>query len=196
MSNENPGEIKKERDGYRVGLPAVTLSRHFGSIHEKDGLYELVFERLLDHAVEKVWNAITLPEQISLWLSPNNKAVTTSIELRPGGHVRLQLMMAAIEGKITRVIENNILEYSLEGDTVLRWELFEAGKGRCRLVFTQSGTPFSHLEGTAAGWHGYLDFLALALGGKEIPQFPLELWSEISKEVNIVYHQLIKQAEK
>lgn len=135
------------------------LSDHYGSIHRTGHFYRISFDRLLNHPIKKVWDAITLPEQLALWLSSNHKEPSTEIDLKLGGKVRMQFMMAMSEGKITQLKSETLLEITWSGDNISRWELFEVGKKKCRLVFTET-LPVSILPKAAAAYHGYLDFLS------------------------------------
>ena len=76
------------------------LSDHYGTVHRTGGIYSIRFERSFQHPVKKVWDAITIPELLALWLSSNYKETKTEIDLRLGGKVRMQFMMALSEGKI------------------------------------------------------------------------------------------------
>jgi len=77
------------------------LSDHYGSVHKTGDVYSVRFDRLLNHPVKKVWEALTIPRKIAQWLSPNHKTTETEIDLRLGGKVRMQFMMAISDGEIT-----------------------------------------------------------------------------------------------
>lgn len=173
----------------------IILSDHYGSIEETDRGYELVFERMLNHPVTKVWEALTNPEKIALWLSPNHDNPSTEIDLRLGGKVRLQFMMAAPEGEITELDIGKVIEMSWDEEHISRWELSEEINGKCRLLFTEIFTEdladTAFLRENIAGWHGYLDFLAMSLDGKQVPRAIPEEWDEIKTEVIEEYEKKI-----
>ena len=169
------------------------LSDYSGTIRpEKEG-YSILFERILHHPVNKVWEAITVPALLNKWLCPNREKSSTSVDLKPGGKVHLQLMMALIEGTIDELREGVLVQYHFEGGSSLRWELFKEGKDGCRLVLTAFNTGLDGLEQAAAGWHGYLDFLSMVLEEKQVPGFPVEGWSEMARDIIENYTHQIKQ---
>lgn len=173
----------------------IILSDHYGSIEETDSGYELVFERMLNHPATKVWEALTKPEKIALWLSPNHDNPSTEIDLRLGGKVRLQFMMAAPEGKITALDIGKVLEITWSKEHVSRWKLSKEANGKCRLLFTEIFTEdipdAQFFLDNMAGWHGYLDFLAMALDGKKVPHTVPDEWEEISKGITKEYEKRI-----
>ena len=120
------------------------------------------FERILDHPVEKVWDALTKPDALSAWLAP------ARVEAGVGGEIILETKGGPSGGKILEWKENTLLEYGWFGDSIVRWELLREGAGRCRLIFTCRLLPESLLQGASVGWHFHLDALALSLKGKRM----------------------------
>ena len=86
-----------------------------------------------------------------------------------------------------------MLEITWSMDNVSRWELFDEGKSKCRLVFTET-LPVSALPFATAAYHGYLDFLSLVLDGKKVPDTILEEWEEISKDATKKYEALLEKS--
>ncbi|BCL78917.1 ATPase [Ktedonobacteria bacterium brp13] len=141
------------------------------------------FERSLPHSIERVWAAITEPEELVAWLAE------AEIDLRLGGSVRLHWLNSdgpARQATITQCEPPRLLEYRFEPREdaqsfwgVLRWELQEEGN-RCLLTLTHI-LPLSatHLPEKLAGWHTHLDFLAEALAGQVVdwPRWPKERWT-------------------
>jgi uncharacterized protein YndB with AHSA1/START domain len=162
------------------------LSSGYGKVQAVNGKYDIVFERLLPHPVAKVWEAITNAEKIALW-----SGGASAIDLRPGGKIRLGLLMATLEGTITALVNEKLLEYTLESHNIIRWELYSADNGQCRLVFTVTGNAAEDLPGAVPGWHGYLDFLAMVLDEGKVPAFPVDGWPEISKEITEKYKTIL-----
>ena len=172
--------------------PKFNLSAHYGSVHKTGDVYSARFDRLLNHPVKKVWEALTIPEKIAQWLSPNHKTTETEIDLRVGGKVRMQFMMAVSDGEITMLEREKVLEITWSKENISRWQLFEEGADTCRLVFTEI-LPVSFFQNAAPAYHGYLDFLSLALDEKEIPTGILEEWHEISKDATERYTEMLNK---
>ena len=138
---------------------------------------ELRFERRLEHAPEKVFRAISDPDELRHWFPAAMEA-----ELRPGAPVRFTFEGGddAPGGEILEVDPPRLLVYSW-GDDVLRWEI-EPADGGSRLVFTHTLAPggaSGGLPGTArnaAGWDMCLAALHARLDGDPTPEpawFPL-----------------------
>lgn len=165
------------------------LSDHFGTFHKTGNTYDIRFERLLNHPADKVWDAITKPEQIAKWFG------SAEIDLKIGGKIKVQLMMATVEGKITQLETGRLLEYTFGEQNILRWELIKETKDTCRLIFTEHLAPLSDLQYTAPGWHGYLDLLSLSLEGviEKRPTFSMEEWQDISEAITAKYKRIIEQ---
>lgn len=145
---------------------------------DEEGRANLRYERLLKHPVARVWDAVSNPEKLALWLAEFN------MELKIGAPVHVQFTNNCTvengqlvpkkegdtsKGQITALIPNELLEYTWqwkdEPVSVVRWELRPAGDDHCLLILTH------HLlsEGFAsvsAGWHTHLDMLEHVLDGK------------------------------
>lgn len=142
----------------------------------------LRFERHLHHPIERVWGAITEPEQLATWLA------ATNIDLRLGGQVQLRWLNTDERGNAANVVMNatitqldppRLLEYTGDLHGTLRFELQEEAAG-CILIFSNT-LPASHtrLRESLAGWHVHLDFLAESLEGQAVdwPHWPLDRWT-------------------
>lgn len=143
-----------------------------GTVHTTQDGYVIRFERHLKHPIEKVWAALTDPDQFHQWL-----AAPGEIDLRVGGRVRLTLSGMVVDSTITALDPPRLLEYgwhdqSHEGGPV-RWELTPEHSGT-RVVFTET-FPKHMVEGAAkaewappalAGWHLMLDRLQATLEGQ------------------------------
>lgn len=144
------------------------------------------FERILDHPVERVWAALTEPDQLSVWLGP------ARVEGGAGGNITLQMTGATNGGKILQWKKNALLEYEWYKDSVVRWELLTEGPGRCRLIFTTLRVATSQLEGAAIGWHFHMDALEIMLDGAVVPyKYAVAHWPEISQPVSVRYAQQV-----
>jgi uncharacterized protein YndB with AHSA1/START domain len=171
---------------YRQFAP-FKLSSNYGTVRPFNGRFDIIFERQLPHPVQQVWEAITKPEKLAQWLGG-----PAETDLRPGGKISIGLLMTTVEGVITRVENEKLLEYTWGADNVvIRWELEDNGNGTCRLVFTETSAAAEDLPDAMPGWHGYLDFLEMVLDGEKVPAFPLEGWPEIAKEVTDRYKAVL-----
>ena len=94
------------------------LSDQYGYFSQTEDESSVRFERLLDHPVDKVWEAITEPDQMDSWLGPTKR---TGEE---GGTITVTTKGGDMGGVITRWEEHSVLEYTWWKDTVICWELF------------------------------------------------------------------------
>jgi uncharacterized protein YndB with AHSA1/START domain len=144
-----------------------------GTLHATDdGRWALRFERRFAHPAERVWRAITEPEQLREWFP----AVVT-FDLTPGAKLvfaptaeqrrRYDLPeVSAPNGEITQVDPPRLLEYTW-GEEILRWELTADGDG-CRLVFTNVFDDRDSAAPAGAGWHAGLEVVEAQLDGRRI----------------------------
>jgi hypothetical protein len=83
------------------------LSDHYGSFSQSGDSFAVRFERILNHPVKEVWDAITRPEQLAIWLGP------TKIDAKKGGEVKVTVRQGVMGGKITNYMD--ILAITLDG---------------------------------------------------------------------------------
>ncbi len=162
-----------------------TTSRH-GTVETREGLTVIRFQRRLAHPVERVWQALTDPQELEAWLA------AAEVDLREGGTVRLRWLNTDSEGNkaqmtatITRLDPPHLIEYDGDIHGTLRWELRPEGSGS---VLTFSST-LPALEGemghmVPSGWHIHLDFLEEALDGGSVdwPNWPRERWERVDDD--------------
>lgn len=139
----------------------------------------LRFERRLAHPVERVWAALTEPEQLAGWLAD------ADIDLVAGGRVELRWLntdqdgnQAVARGTITSLEPPRLLEMDTDIHGQLRWQLRPDGAG-CVLTFSAAvQLPEDLLPIVSAGWHIHLDHLADALAGRPIrwPTWTRDYW--------------------
>jgi uncharacterized protein YndB with AHSA1/START domain len=153
-----------------------------GVLIERGGRYQLRFQRRFAHPVERVWAAITEPEQLKKWLAEGE------IDLRKGGSVVLTWQnrdqadevlreqgidpeeaanAGILHGTVTEVDPPRLLEWDGDVHGTLRWELEPDGEGT---VLTFSST-MDELEEkfksmNLAGWHIHFDILERTLEGQ------------------------------
>jgi uncharacterized protein YndB with AHSA1/START domain len=176
------------------------LSQKMFMMSDKDGILEgagVRFERILDHPVERVWEALTKPEALAAWLAP------ARVEAGVGGTIRVETTGGPSGGRIREWKENDLLEYDWFEEAVVRWELLPEGPGRCRLIFTCRPLPKSLWQAASVGWHFHLDALALSLEGKGMTggsgwiAYAVAHWEDISRAAAARYgQQLRKSASK
>jgi len=132
---------------------------------DDDGRWTLTFVRLLRHAPDQVWAALTDPEQLGRWapfeadrdLATLGTATLTMVD----GDTRVDL-----DARVTRAEPPALLEYSW-GDDVLRWELEPVGSGT-RLTLHHRVDDETMPPRAAAGWHLCLDVAERLLDGDDV----------------------------
>ena len=131
-----------------------------------DGRPVLRFERLLSQPAERVWRAITDPDELAHWFPARVEA-----ELRVGAPMRFVFEDGPVEqtpgGEVLEVDPPRVFAYRW-GDDVLRWEIVPEGGG-CRLLFShmlseQQGGAAAAAR-NAAGWDECLAMLEARFGG-------------------------------
>jgi len=135
---------------------------------------EARLSRIIDDSLDRVWAALTEPEELVKWLAPGE------IELREGGSAKLNFTDSGIviDSEVTEIDPLMVLEYSWSGPgeplRPVRWEL--RPKGDEVLLDLTLRMPASEDAGRAcAGWDAHLEMLAAALAGVPI-KFPFELF--------------------
>ena len=139
-----------------------------GSVGQlNDGRSFVLFERKLDHSVEKVWSAISDPDQRAAWF-PEIK-----IDLKLGGKFEIWFGGDCegpphVSGRVSEYDPPRVLQCG-----GMRFEL-EDNNGGCLLRFSdiltfedkRSNTELTN--SVLGGWHSFLDRLEQALDGKPI----------------------------
>jgi uncharacterized protein YndB with AHSA1/START domain len=124
-----------------------------GTLETTGDRHTLRFERRLDHSVERVWRAITEPDELGHWFPPEEA-------------------LAVTESDPPRVLAGTWF-----GDE-LRFELSPDGEG-CRLVFTHTFEDRDTAARTAAGWDRCFARLEAMLAGDPMSEkASLEAWPE------------------
>jgi len=152
MSTERDGKLI-EAEGDRVGVR---------------------FERRLAHPPERVWRAITEPDDLAAWFPD-----TIEGEFGPDAEVRFPKfveMGLPATGKVTEYDPPRLLAYTW-GPSTLRFELEPDGDG-CLLVFTDT-LPREESAKNAAGWEVCLGDLERMLAGEEAAGREPDEWSEL-----------------
>jgi uncharacterized protein YndB with AHSA1/START domain len=157
-----------------------------GAHIEKDGeKWTLVVVRELRHAPEKVWQALTDPEQLREWAPFDADRSMANV----GASVKLttvntpQPMVA--ETIVTRAEAGKVLEYKW-GEFDLRWELEPLGSGTRLTLWHNIDRRF--IAWGAAGWQICFDVMERFLGahplGRMVGPSVMQLggWQRLTEE--------------
>jgi uncharacterized protein YndB with AHSA1/START domain len=159
-----------------------------------DGRHFLRFERRFAHPIERVWAALTEPEQLKLWFNADE----IELDLVEGGRFSTRVtgpseLVAAIvqeageaaletQDTVVRVQPPRLFEHTFGGSatSVVRWELQPDGDGcLLRLSHTEPiDFQDEHASRDLAGWHDLLAQLASMLEGRP-GQFSMQRWQEL-----------------
>ncbi len=152
---------------------------------EKDGEnWTLVVVKELRHSPEKVWKAITDPDELKEWAPFDaDKPLTT------GATVTLTTVGApkeyATQSEITKAEEPHLLELKW-GDHETRWQLEPQGEGTRLTLWAKIPRPYIAMG--AAGWHLCFDVMDHYLGGDPIGRtvgpdaMKVEGWQQLHKD--------------
>lgn len=171
----------------------------YGTVEQIEGRWVLRFERRLRHRPQRVWDALTRPEQMAVWLGEGD----IDLDLVEGGKfdVRTTGPPELVDAIIREAGENALVQHNTvlrveppavfehtfgDPDSVVRWELTPDGDG-CRLRLTHTEPPEfaigEHGPRDLAGWHGLLEQLEHALDGTPPPtRWPIERWEALRDE--------------
>jgi uncharacterized protein YndB with AHSA1/START domain len=130
-----------------------------------DDQWTLVFVRDLRHPPEKVWSALTEPDQVAEWAP-----YVTNRDLGTPGEAILTMIdgdnAEDLAASVIRADRPSLLEFSWGAD-LLRWELARTDTGtRLTLLHTVKDRDFMPM--LAAGWHICLDVAEHLLDGNPV----------------------------
>jgi uncharacterized protein YndB with AHSA1/START domain len=131
-----------------------------------EGRSVLRMERRLRHPAEKVWRALTDPEQLAHWFP-------ATVELQPRIGSSIRYWMDGEPGGDGEVLEFDpprVFAITWNGE-VLRWELLPADDG-CLLVLSHTFDDRYGAASFSSGWTLCLDAMGLLLAGKPIDVEP------------------------
>lgn len=144
-----------------------------GSRHALEGgRVALRFERRLGKPPERVWKALTHPDQLRAWFPAVvdlDQPAGTELTFRPTAEQKSRFDLpepGGPNGEIMKAERPRILEYEWD-DEVLLWEIEADGDGS-RLVFTNIVEDRGGTSAIAAGWHAGLEVFEAKLDGRPI----------------------------
>ena len=138
----------------------------------------IIFKRILNHAPEAVWEALTDPEALKSWFM----ASSAKFEGRVGGAYEMTAGPAQIKstGKILAWQPPHLLEYEWKTgprteipkgeDCIARWELVAQGEATL-LTLTFKNITKQTAYGFTPGLHTFLDRLAAQMDHTELPEW-------------------------
>lgn len=133
-----------------------------GTYQEIDGRPALRFERSFSQPVDRVWRAVSDPDEMGRWFP----ARVTS-DMRPGGAMSFEFEdpdAPPTTGEVTELDPPRLLEFKW-GDELLRFELGPEGEGS-RLVFIHFISEREQAARDAAGWDMCLRELGRHVAGE------------------------------
>lgn len=140
-----------------------------GTLETVDGRPALRFERVLDHPVERVWKAVSVPAELERWFPAAADWTPAVGEVFEAG---------GMTGEVTVVDPPHRLAWTFAGDRYA-FDLTEHDAG-CRLVFTHVFDDRSAAAQTAAGWDAYLTRLEPHLAGGHLSEEEAhEPWGQV-----------------
>lgn len=140
------------------------MNTDLGKVTKKADGYEVRFERTFPHHIQKVWDAITRPENLKYWFTD------MEFELRPGGQVAIRFRDGSDTvsyGEVVSVDPPHKFVWTWEHELAV-WELFAEGPDRCRISLTYSRLDPQFAADAPAGWHVLLERLEGMLNGQRI----------------------------
>lgn len=143
-----------------------------GHLERIDNRPALRFERHMDHSVERVWRAITDPEELRHW-SPG----VPDWQLEPGATFAVEGSGGGT-GQIIELAPPHLLAYDWGGQR-FRFELQPEDDG-CLLIFTHEFDDRALGAQHAAGWDACFERLEAMLAGTPMSEREsLEHWPEL-----------------
>jgi uncharacterized protein YndB with AHSA1/START domain len=156
-----------------------------GTIEQRDGRVVFRYQRELHHPIDRVWRAITDPDELAQWLGNRPE-----LELRVGG--RYVMMHTSPDGSTAQRVEDRVVAVAaprlfqhtfwqeLNPSALVTWELTATERGtRLELTHELDRADVESVAGqesivtiiarNAAGWHRLLDQITALVDGAEQP---------------------------
>lgn len=147
-----------------------------GELERAGDLWELRFTRRLKHSPERVWKALTEPEELKKWF-PDTVVVS---EWRVGARLefRHEEGLYAFDGEVLAFEPPRVLEIRWGSDRV-RFEV-EPAAGGSMLTLIDTIDERGKASRDAAGWHVCLDRLEAAIDNAPAPD--MDTWKAVNRE--------------
>jgi uncharacterized protein YndB with AHSA1/START domain len=149
---------------------------------QSDDTAPIRFVRRLAHPIDKVWQAITQPDEMLRWWGDGE------VDLREGGSFVVRWLntledgtRAEMHATITRLEPPRLLETDGDVHGVLRWELEPDGDATVLTFSSTLALPDEFRTKVLAGWHWHLDALADALDGGRADLVELPGWEDVHR---------------
>lgn len=144
-----------------------------GTLARVGGQHVLRFERLLPHAPDKVWRAVTEAAEMTSWFPAQIKG-----ERAVGAELTFVFSDGSTgTGRVTEWQPPKVFAYTWDGE-LLRWEVQPQAHG-CLLVFTTSFQDRAKAPRDASGWHFCLQALEASLENVPAPAMSDDTWNAI-----------------
>lgn len=145
-----------------------------GELERAGDRWRLRFTRNLRHDPQKVWEAITQPEQLKTWFPQEVVG-----DWKKGARLQFKSIHpdANFEGEVLAVDPPKLLEFRWGTDT-LRFEITPSSSGSV-LTLLDTFAELGKAARDAAGWHVCLDSFERALEGRPSDGSPGENWDEV-----------------
>jgi uncharacterized protein YndB with AHSA1/START domain len=145
-----------------------------------DGLSVIRFERHIAHPIERVWAALTDPDQMIRWWGEGD------LDLVEGGRFTVTWQNTddaghrpVMHATITRLDPPRLLETRGGDHGDLRWELRPEGEGTLLSLTSTLELPEQFRTMHPAGWHWHLDALSTSLDGGDVDLVEVTGWDAI-----------------
>lgn len=143
-----------------------------GRLTVSGGRAAIEYRRRLDHPRERVWRALTEPDQLAAWFPTTvdgGRAAGAALTFRFE-----HLEVAPMHGEMLAFEPPSLLEFTWGGDR-LRFALEPDGAGTA-MTFTVTLEELGKATRDGAGWHQALEQLERALAGEAARDFDPERW--------------------
>lgn len=160
---------------------ARAAARHGIVSLRNDGTAEVRYERHFDHTVDRVWRAITKPDDLFAFFEDVDLREGGQLSIRYGNHTETYTITAL---EAPRLIEyQNIEREPGREDYLTRIELRPAGDG-CLMVFQTRLGPDSPAQlRILVGWHVWIDGWQAMLDGTASREALDANWDERERRV-------------
>src|SRR5437870_2174654 len=142
----------------------ISMNTDHGTLEKLDDeTARITFVRELRHPVDKVWRAVTEPDQLTAWFPS-----TIDGERKAGAPLKFVFPFPdapTMEGTMRVCDPPSVIEFAW-GEDILRIEL-EPIEGGTRLTLTDTFSEYAKAARDAGGWHACLDNLTHAIDGTE-----------------------------